>query len=767
MAEFKFEVDPQLRAEFIDESMDGLSSLAELFVELESDPSNTEIVESIFRVAHSIKGNAAYFELMKTKALAHEMETLLDLVRKGRLMPGRAIIDILLEGVDALTTMLERARSGEAEIADEPAFQNLVERVVAAAKGESENKESHWENLISMVEASSDYGLILEKIKALAEHYPEGQKVLGVEPGKDGELTDVNLAEVVLPRPAAALKELLDGAEDDEVFDNERAGQVAEFFKQLPDCIEGDKAKGLLGEAQSNFELCFETIGVDVVLREIINDCLNAISGVGGWVGGKPAEETPTEKSTEAQPEAEEKAETSSDGKAGKAAAETSKTMRVTEESIDAFLSYVGDLVVIGEMYNNLVERMPGDETGRAISGDLKRVNESFDGLSNDLQRSIMEIRKMPLRSIMQRAPRIVRDVAKDSGKEIETILKGESIAVDKSIVDTLEAPLVHMVRNSADHGIELPDAREAADKPRQGRVEIVASETGDNVYLTVTDDGKGIDREALRQKAVSMGLVDEGAEVTDEAIIELLFMSGVSTAEKVTDVSGRGVGMDVVKRNIESVGGAITVKTEPGLGSTFTVRMPKTVSTQILTGFIVVVDNKRYVISMERILRCFRPEASQIKSIEDRGECVVHNGQLLSVIRFRAICGTDYGSLKSLLDGILVVVQCQGTEFAIHVDSIEDVRQVVLKTVDGLEDTEIFQGGAVMGDGSVGMILDVDRFVEIGLNTSLSSRADIPAGGNGNSPGAIEVDAETVAAAVAAGTMRDERPEDEKEPGE
>ena len=224
---------------------------------------------------------------------------------------------------------------------------------------------------------------------------------------------------------------------------------------------------------------------------------------------------------------------------------------------------------------------------------------------------------------------------------------------------------------------------------------------------------------------------------------------------------------MDVVKRNIESVGGAITVKTEPGLGSTFTVRMPKTVSTQILTGFIVVVDNKRYVISMERILRCFRPEASQIKSIEDRGECVVHNGQLLSVIRFRAICGTDYGSLKSLLDGILVVVQCQGTEFAIHVDSIEDVRQVVLKTVDGLEDTEIFQGGAVMGDGSVGMILDVDRFVEIGLNTSLSSRADIPAGGNGNSPGAIEVDAETVAAAVAAGTMRDERPEDEKEPGE
>ncbi len=764
MTEFQFEVDPQLRAEFIDESLDGLASLAELFVELETDPANNEIVQAIFRVAHSIKGNAAYFELMKTKALAHEMETLLDLVRKGRLVPARAIIDILLEGVDALTSMLERARSGDVEIADEPAFQNLVQRVVAAASGESENKENLWENLLNLVEASSDYGMILENIKTLAEHYPEGQKVLGVDNGNDGIENHKNNHAAAMPHQAAALKELIDNAEADEVFDNERAGQVAEYFKQLPDCIEGEKAKDILAEAQNNFELCFETIGVDVVLREILKDCLNGISEAGGWIGSQKTDQEPTEKNEKANQQQNKQSDAKTDDKTGKATAEASKTMRVTEDSIDAFLSYVGDLVVIGEMYNHLVERMPDDETGRVIANDLKRVNESFDGLSNDLQRSIMEIRKMPLRAIMQRAPRIVRDVAKDSGKEIETVLKGESIAVDKSIVDTLEAPLVHMVRNSADHGIEPPDVREASDKPRQGRVEIVASETADNIYLTVTDDGKGIDREALKNKAVSMGIIPEGSEMTDEAIIDLLFMSGVSTAEKVTDVSGRGVGMDVVKRNIESMGGAITVKTEPGLGSTFTVRMPKTVSTQILTGFIVVVDNKRYVIPMERILRCFRPEEQEVKSIEDRGECVVHNGQMLSVIRFRAVCGTNYGNLKSLLEGILVVVQCQGTEFAIHVDRIEDVRQVVLKSVDGLDDTEIFQGGAVMGDGSVGMILDVDRFVQVGLNTSLTSRGTLQDGGNGNSLLANQDESDLVQAAVAADTQHVENEGGQKE---
>jgi len=227
----------------------------------------------------------------------------------------------------------------------------------------------------------------------------------------------------------------------------------------------------------------------------------------------------------------------------------------------------VGDLVVIGEMYQHLQDRLSENGVSHSEVFELRKINTAFGELINSLQRSTMEIRKLPMRTVLQRIPRIVRDIASVSGKEIETHIEGESIMVDKTLIEALEAPLVHLIRNAADHGIERPDERLAAGKDRSGRIEVSARETADHIYLTLRDDGKGLDLDALIQKAISIGVITSDRKLMEAERVNLIFISGVSTAQTVSDLSGRGVGMDVVKRNIERAGGRITVSSSAGKG--------------------------------------------------------------------------------------------------------------------------------------------------------------------------------------------------------
>jgi len=634
----EYGIDLEIRDEFIDEALEGLNSISSLFVEMEAGVASRETVDRIFRVAHTIKGNSAYFDLMKIKSLAHEIENVLAEVRKETLIPTPAIVSALLAGADELAAMLNRVRGQGPELIDQALFESLLSRLTSARSRSAADQITLWEELIETLQPS----------------------------GLEGEETSALRLET-----ARAL-----------VL---RIGQTT---------TAGKKATGGVGPAPgSRFD------------GDKSADSLAAVV---------------PHRATEGTASRPEKAP-------DKDVAAAVKTMRITETSIDAFLAFVGDLVVLREMYDHLqVKLSEGHGSREAI--ELRRINESFTELSLDLQKSIMDIRKVPLGNLLKRAPRIIRDVATAEGKLVETVLEGTEIMVDKSLAETLEAPLIHMVRNAVDHGIESPAARAAAGKDSTGRIWITAAETPDFLTLEVRDDGKGLNREALTRKGVELGLVPAGTQLCEADILKLLFAAGVSTAEKVSDISGRGVGMDVVRQNIENNGGRIKVTSVPGQGSTFSIAIKKSVNTQIIDGFTIIDQGNPYVVPMERVVRCFRPGEGSIQRALGKGTFVRDGDELIAVYNFGRLCGLEPAAVRDPTESILLVLEGVGNRIALQVDSIDSVKQVVLKEVDGLHSSRgLFVGGAVMGNGQVAMIVDVDALVGEALGSESPDRASQP----------------------------------------
>lgn len=603
-----FELDPELIAGFVDEAEEGLATLDSLYVKLEAEPGNLETINSIFRPVHTIKGNSAFFGLMKVKQLAHEMETLLTLAKEEKLVPSQSFISILLAGTDALREMLARTRNGQSEIDDEQRYNELIQQVIST-RDTKEDIPVLWDELFDHC----------AKVKA---------QLVTVDASYAGQLD-----------------------------------ALIEIAKQLK---------------------------------------------VGKSTDGSPNEDQIQSKPSD--PKTESKSEPETTAKPTQTVKDANKTMRVAEESIDNFLDYVGDLIVIGEMYNYLQKIVSESDSNVALTNDFKRTNETFNNLSNKLQQSIMNIRKVPVRTILQKAPRMIRDIAIASGKQVDVQLHGKDVEVDKRLIEILDGPLTHMVRNAVDHGIEMPDERQVAGKPPQGTICITATETADNVDLTITDDGKGLNLDAIKAKAIKLGLIKPEQELQQEQIVDLLFASGVSTAKEVTEVSGRGVGMDVVKRNVDSANGKIIINTHPGQGSEFIIRLPKTVSTQIIEGFLVRLAENCYVIPMDKVHEVFRPASHEVSTITDRSECVLRHDELLSVIRLANVLGRSVSDDQIEAGGIMVSINVGDKIIALSVDEVIGVQKVVLKELKGLQlALDLYSAAAVMGDGTVAMVLDID----------------------------------------------------------
>ncbi|TYT74014.1 chemotaxis protein CheA [Desulfobotulus mexicanus] len=696
-------IDPELHAEFIDEALDGMAQISDLFVRLEADPDNQEIMGAIFRPIHSIKGNAAFFGLMQTKVLAHELETLLDRIRKGGVAVTSGITDILLRGSDALISMLQRSRQNEKEVQDAIAFENLVNAVNHAAEGEEASESILWRKLMEQLGANT---AAMETARQLAGFSTAGRAVLDNNPTEDkGSFGTDSKA----PAFAHEIRTILENTGDEP-----DAKKLTELFTDCLNAASNEESKEYAKKALGEIPMLDASIGLgDEISRESLLGHLADMDASGAWShsseeeieekaeNGTETPEAPSEEQDEKEPEVSSPAASNTSG----------KTMRIPEERIDAFLSYVGDLVTLGEMYRHLQSRITSIPSAHGAAMELRRTNESFGNLSMALQNSIMAIRKVPMKSLLQRCPRMVRDIATPSGKIIETQILGNDILVDKSLIDTFEAPLSHMVRNAADHGIEAPEERLAKGKPEKGHILIEASEAGEDVILKVKDDGRGLNLDALRIKALELGFISPDEKLSEEALVSLLFRSGVSTAEEVTDISGRGVGMDVVKTSIEQMGGRIAVETAKDKGSVFEIRLPKTVNTQILTGFIVVMEKTRYIFPMESIVRCFAPEEGEIVTIPKKGRCVQDKGDWIRVRRLTECFQPhkEKNREKDLPEGIVVVVESDTGRIAVHVDAIEGVQKMVLKEIQGLNMNEnFFAGGALMGDGTVAMIVHV-----------------------------------------------------------
>lgn len=702
-------IDPILLAEFVDESLEMLSSVDGLFVELEAAPTNLDLVQSIFRPVHSIKGNSAFFGCNKVKTLAHELENILDFMRKGKMAVKRDVISVLLEGVDELAQMLQRARAGEEEVVDEQRFTAMVERAKSACADATTPVEAVAvvQKALAMLE-----DVYAEVVASESPWHVKMELALNQLRTIKKAVQSVDAALGDAPEAAQAILRLVEQPFEGQL-DAALAKIVGENIKKLAEIAGDEEQKAIVAELSDTFDTFVATVGFDSLVRDVVLEKVTALVGRGKWIGM-------AEKAAAAGPQASLPGE----NEKGVGHVDAQKTMRVSEAHIDTFLAYVGELLVLGDMFTYLQARLAGVQHSGNVAADFRRANESFATLSNNLQNSIMSIRKVPLRVLLQKVPRLVRDVTAANGKDIRVEVLGDDVEIDKSLLEVLDAPLTHMVRNAADHGIELPEERETAGKERQGFVRVSAQESSTDIILSIEDDGKGIDQDALRVKAESLGMIAPGQPLTQDDVIALLFRSGVSTAKTITDVSGRGVGMDVVRSNVEGAGGRITVDTDPGKGSTFAVHLPKSVTTQIINGFVVYCDSQPFVLPLDRVLETMQVGSHQIESVVGKGRCVIRHGEMLTVISLH-----DALNCRRLEDGsrdgeTLVAVQGQRGRYAIIVDTVLGVRKLVLKTIHGLQTCASFvTGAALMGDGTIALVLDLEDLLKTGIARTSNSR--------------------------------------------
>lgn len=726
--------------DFIDESMESLSAIPAHFVDLEANPNNLNVIESVFRPIHSLKGNAAYFGLLKLKALAHELESLLDLLRKGRVAVTKAIIDALLSGIDELIEILDRTRIEGSESYNETSYLKALDRVLkildttGSVASLTTNTQDLWQTSFAILQQVTESPLLggteerdqllelNQLLSALSKKQPDAaEQDAGAEVAVFGDENPLNVLLNLAGDAGAALG------------DKERTRRIRTLLTGLSDLAESDSAKSIVKGASAEFELFITTIGYDVLLTESLKEVVDKLKAVQPWetnaqVVGEPAppvhaaEPQPTPVPVVIEPPAaviadmpappareeitaavvEKNTAADSDRKDQK---EAGRTMRVSEEAIDAFLEFVGELIAVDEMFRYIHAELVKSNAGIQITSSLLRVINTFTKLSDDLQRSIMEIRKVTVKGMLQKTQRIVRDVASLQDKQINVSLSGLDTRIDRSLIETLEAPLVHMARNAADHGIESPEARERSGKPQIGEIHVAMREENDMVVLTVRDDGKGLDLEAIRQKAVKSGVLGEGQQVSQEILVNFIFSSGFSTAQEVTEISGRGVGMDAVKQSVENAGGTIEVDTKPGAGSLFTIKLPSTVGTQILESFVVKVNHERFIVPMERISGSFRPDIKGLSRLPNGNVCVKRKAGILPIL---SLSGQYRGDFQTLTDGILVTIESRISPFALLVDTIIGLQKVVLRTIPWIH-THKFVGAAVMGDGRVSMIVDLN----------------------------------------------------------
>ena len=692
MATQNISIDQELLVEFIDESCDTLDSLDALFIELEHTPADTQIVNAIFRPVHSIKGNSAFFGFGHIKSLAHEMETILDLVRKNRLAADSRVISVLLKGMDALKSMFERVRARGEQVTDPGAFDALVAEVasLATTDGSGDGLETVMQMLSGLLGdgGTSDPRMArtlqeaLDTLRAIAD---------GGSPGG-------------LPEDANHLLDLLRNAENG-VLDEAAGTEAFAILESLASRADSETAVTVMADCLDTWRTITGAMGYDPLLRDLLLEKLPVL-GHGHHFrplqASAPSPQAPGVPRDTPSPDAQQNT------------SDTQKTMRVSEAHIDTFLAYVGELLVVGDMFAHLEKRLSDTTLERRLVTDFRRANETFDGLSKDLQKSIMSIRKVSLKGLFNKVPRLVRDVAQSSGKRIAVEMVGDGVEVDKSIIDLLDAPLTHMVRNAADHGIESPEAREAAGKPAEGHVRVEARLTDTHLVFSVSDDGAGLNLEGIRRKAESMGLIREGQPLLEQDIIRLLFSSGVSTAREVTDVSGRGVGMDVVKRQIEDAGGRIKVESTPGKGSSFQIELPQSVTTQILNGYLISVNGLTYILPMERIQETTTMSPEMVHRMLGRNEFVRQHEHITPLVKMQDVLDSGRTRHGSSIEQTLVTVESRGRSLALCVDDVLGVQQVVHRRIEGLPmETPIIAGGALMGDGSVALIIDVDRLYE------------------------------------------------------
>jgi two-component system chemotaxis sensor kinase CheA len=719
------ELDANLLQDFITESKELLEDYTSSMSAFEADPHNLDTINPVFRAAHTLKGSSAFFGLNHIKDFAHKLENLLDDVRHGTREANPKVIEFLFLAGNHLKAMFDRLSEGDTKpvlLPEEEAFQaELVAYMeTTGGGGGGSSGQPDFEGtcvkiktlLAEALDQGEDLDRLIQSISDLINVLPLA------DPGKKDQKAYVRPTKVTykgqdLTDPVlAALDNLTAPAFEPKTF----ADQIKAIGVIVKD--QGfTELDPLYAEAADDFTAVFESgLDFDPILVGLIKDKLLAflapleVEYQTEGASPSPAKAPDSPDKRAAPPDKADKGD-KGDDKDQKAKQQERKTMRISEEKVDGFMSYVGELIVTAETFNYLQKTIEQEKVNPNTIRAFKNANQAFRELSDELQESLMEIRRVPIKGILQKVNMMARELSHQLGKKVKVQLKGEDVQLDKSIAESLEGPLVHVVRNSMDHGFEPPTEREEKGKPQDGLLKVSASADKEFFYLAVEDDGRGIDPAAMRQVAIDKGTLSESQAyaLTDKEAIGLIFGAGFSTAKKITDVSGRGVGMDVVRTNISALNGSINVDSRVGQGTAITLKIPLSVTLQVIKALHVRVGQSNFIISLEEILESLRPNPGELSTVEGRGLILNRRGQITPLIKLYEIFNLE-PDYPDPADGLLVMVETSSGRYALLVDEVMGQQQVVVKELgEQFKRLNFLAGSALLGDGGLGLVLAAD----------------------------------------------------------
>jgi two-component system chemotaxis sensor kinase CheA len=686
------------RQTYLEESFEGLDVMEAGLLELEPGTPDNEKINEIFRAAHSIKGGSGTFGFNEIIDFTHVLETLLDEMRDGRRDVTQEASDVMLQAVDVLRDMMQNHEEIDDEKASE--VQQALEAILShdgSGASASAPAEAVTEAPVAAPSAGGVWTIEVLPEKELLQTGNEPIRIFR-------ELETLGTVEVTVDD--SALPEDIAELNPEELFlkwtlhlsgDNINEEDVKEVFEW----IDGDGA-----EITITPPAAAEVPVVEAAAEKPAETAapVQSAESAAPAVAAKPAAKKPAAKASAPAPKQD-------------------SSIRVDLSKIDQLVNLVGELVITQSMLSQFGEQAEQNEGGTSDWADkLKEGLTHLERHTRDLQESVMNIRMLPVSFAFNRMPRIVHDVSQKLGKKIELVMEGEGTELDKTMLEALTDPLVHIVRNSIDHGVEAPDVRLAAGKPETGTVKLAAFHQGGNILIQITDDGAGIHADKIRQKAIEKGVIDEDIKMSDEEVIDLIFHPGFSTADVISDISGRGVGMDVVRRNIRGLGGSVEVKTEQGKGSVFTIRLPLTLA--ILDGQLAKVGSETYVFPLVSIVESIQVDKSLVKGIAGQTELYKLRDSYIPVIRLHDKLGIA-DARTDLEEGLLVVVEDGGRRAGIFVDDLLGQQQVVIKSLESnFMKISSIAGATILGDGTVSLILDVTETLSSHKGGNLHSNA-------------------------------------------
>lgn len=679
---------------FLEESFEGLALMESSLLNLEQG--DTETINSIFRAAHSIKGGAGTFGFDHVTEFTHLVETLLDEMRDGRREVAQGDVEILLDSVDCIKLLIE-AIQNETTCDDEKI--TLTSEQLALTLNENTSETQPSAEITRQSNEAENQDNVIWEIEFVPEHHL-------VKTGNDPMFLFNALSELGEMTIKANAKELpaLNDMDTEELYfsweitlvtaANIEIQEIEEVFEWVEDECKLTITKNCAAEVSKDNILEQENIQQstqDNQQRDNLNNTLEDLTD------NSPLETPKVEivKPVTKPPEVKVKGKTDVG------------SIRVGVDKVDSLINLMGELVITQSMLSELGNDFDLSKVERLNTG-LEQLLQN----TKELQESVMRIRMLPISFAFNRFPRLIHDLSKKTGKQIELILKGEQTELDKTVMEQIGDPLVHLVRNAVDHGIESTDVRVANGKPELGTIILNAYHQGGSIVIEISDDGGGINRQAVLDKAIEKGIVDEYTSLTDSQVFDLILEPGFSTAKELSDISGRGVGMDVVKKNIQSLGGRIQIESVEGKGSTFKVHLPLTLA--ILDGQLVRVGSEIYIIPLITIVESLQAQSELINRVS--GDMVLYrlredNVPVLPIYQLFNI----EAETKEVDKSLLVVVEAEDQKIGLMVDDLLAQQQVVIKSLSvNYQQVEGISGATILGDGSVAMILDIPGIIHM-----------------------------------------------------